>query len=82
MLNLLFAVSPVVYGLRAVQWPYRVFFTINPLAGLLEAFRWSLLRTAPPPLFSLLYAAVASAVIFAAGAYSFKRMERKFADVI
>ena len=55
----------------------------NPLAAPLEAFRWSVLRvTPPPPLLPLLYAALASCVVFLVGTYSFKRMERKFADVI
>lgn len=81
-LQILLYASPIAYALSAVPSNLRIFFLINPLSGPLEAFRWSLLHTAEPPLASLFYAIVASVVIFFVGAYSFKRMERKFADVI
>jgi lipopolysaccharide transport system permease protein len=55
---------------------------LNPLSALLEAFRASLLGTAWPSLPWLGYSGIAAAVLFVAGAYSFKKMERKFADVI
>jgi ABC-type polysaccharide/polyol phosphate export permease len=52
------------------------------LSAPLEAFRASLLRTSWPAASSLAIAAAVSALVFLVGLYSFKRMERKFADVI
>ena len=61
----------------------RAIVLANPLAAPLEAFRWSVLAVTPqPPLLPLAYSAAASAAVFVIGAYSFKKMERKFADVI
>lgn len=59
-------------------------YYINPLASLLEAFRWSMLGPAAGDVHwkFLAYAVVVSLVIFVWGTFQFKRMERKFADVI
>jgi lipopolysaccharide transport system permease protein len=80
--------SPVAYGLSyaltRIPGNLQFLYLMNPLCGPLEAFRASLLGTPWPPqlAWSLLYSGVASVWIFFVGAYSFKKMERKFADVI
>ena len=79
--------SPIAYALTdalaklPLRWE-RTLYLSNPLAAPLEAFRWSVLDVTPPPGLPLAAAAAVSAAVFAVGAYSFKRMERKFADVI
>ena len=62
----------------ALTW----FFYVNPLTGLLEATRWSLLGQGTLPLGLLAYSAALSLGLLFAGAFAFKRMERMFADVI
>ena len=74
--------SPVAYAASLVPSKYRLIFEINPLTGLLEAFRWSLLGVGHFPLAAVAYSAIITVVVFVAGAFSFKAMERKFADVI
>jgi lipopolysaccharide transport system permease protein len=74
--------SPVAYSLSAVPSAYQVFFMVNPLSGLLEAFRWSLLGTASLPLNYVAYSAGVSVLVLVVGAYAFRRMELSFADVI
>jgi len=74
--------SPVAYSAALIPVKYKLIFELNPLTGLLEAFRWSLLGTAAPNWNSVAYAAVVTVVVFVLGAFSFKKMERKFADVI
>ena len=74
--------SPVAYSAALVPTKYKLIFELNPLTGLLEAFRWSLLGTAHPAWGSVIYAAVVTVLVFILGAFSFKKMERKFADVI
>lgn len=74
--------SPVAYAVSVVPAHYRVVYFLNPLSGLLEAFRWSLLGTGHLDGAAAGYSALAALVIFAAGAFTFKRMERTFADVI
>ena len=74
--------SPVAYSASLVPAKYRLIFEINPLTGLLEAFRWSLLGVGHFPLAAVTYSAIITVVVLVAGAFSFKSMERKFADVI
>jgi lipopolysaccharide transport system permease protein len=81
-LQILLYASPIAYALSAVPAHLRSIFLLNPLSSPLAAFRWSLLRTDAPPVTNLFYAAAVSVAVFLIGAYSFKRMERQFADVI
>jgi lipopolysaccharide transport system permease protein len=80
--QLLLYASPVAYGLAAVPAAAQSVFLLNPLAGAIEAFRWSLLGTARLHVGGLVYSAGASVVIFVLGAIGFIRLERQFADVI
>lgn len=80
--NFLLYASPVAYTAARIPAKYELIFMANPLTGLLEAFRWSLFPTAHPNWNSVAYAAAVSVVVFVLGAFSFKKMERKFADVI
>lgn len=82
LLQFLMYACPVAYAVSAVPAHLRLFYYLNPLSGLLEAFRWSLLNHGTPPWGLLGYSAVVSIVVFFGGALAFKRMERKFADVI
>jgi lipopolysaccharide transport system permease protein len=74
--------SPVGYRASLVPATFQPLYVLNPLAGLLEALRWSLLGGAPPNWGHVGYAAVASCLLLVAGAFAFRRMERRFADVI
>jgi len=86
LMQFLLYASPVAYMLSYVLTKIppaaRPFYFLNPLAGLLEAFRWSLLGHATLPLVPVAYAAVLSILVFFGGAYAFKKMEKRFADVI
>jgi lipopolysaccharide transport system permease protein len=74
--------SPVAYSLAAVPSSAKTWFELNPLTGLLEGFRWSLLDTTRPSAGLVAYAAVSSLVVLVVGLGLFTRMERQFADVI
>jgi lipopolysaccharide transport system permease protein len=81
-IQLMLFVSPVAYPLSAVPAGSHVLFELNPLTGLLEGFRWSVLGTPAPSAPLTVYAAVSSFIVFAAGSMIFNRTERGFADVI
>jgi len=81
-LQILLYASPIAYGVSAVPQRWRNIYFANPLSGLLEAFRWSLLDRGQPSPASIAYAAAATVGLLLLGAFSFKRMERRFADVI
>ena len=74
--------SPVMYVVADVPIAGRRLYMLNPLASLLEAFRWSILGLDRPTVAGLTYSAVFSIGAFVAGAFAFRRMERRFADVI
>jgi len=88
LIQILLYASPIAYGLtyalQRVPESEQRLYLLNPLVGPLEAFRSSLLGTPWPPQMpmALLYSAVASVLMLVIGAYSFKKMERQFADVI
>ncbi|MEA3212776.1 MAG: lipopolysaccharide transport system permease protein [Chthoniobacter sp.] len=81
-MQILLYASPIAYAVSAVPAHLRSVYLLNPLSAPLEAFRASLLHTSWPSASSLAGAAAVSGLVFLSGLYSFKRMERKFADVI
>ncbi len=80
--QMLFYASPVAYMGSLVPDKYRVFYALNPLSSLIEAFRWSLTGVGHVNWGYIAYSTVFAIVVFVGGAFSFKKMERKFADVI
>ena len=81
-LQVLMYASPVAFSVSAVPERLRVFFLLNPITGLLETFRWSILGKGAPSWFSLSYSVAVVVMVFLLGSVAFKRMERTFADVI
>jgi lipopolysaccharide transport system permease protein len=79
--QMLLYASPVAYSVEAVPERLRGYLALNPLTGVLEGFRWSAFGT-QLRLGYLLGATVASIGLLVIGAFVFRRMERRFADVI
>jgi len=73
--------SPIVYSMSLVPEAYRPIYALNPLAGVLTAFRAMLLGTAGPTWGQLGLSLAGAVVIFLAGTLYFRRTERVFADV-
>ena len=73
--------SPVAYPSSLVPHRWRWLYGLNPMAGVVLGFRYSLLGTTV--MWQVLaLSMVVSAVLFVFGLYMFRRMERRFADVI
>jgi lipopolysaccharide transport system permease protein len=74
--------TPIAYPSSLLPEPWRTLYGLNPMAGVVEGFRWALLGTdtAPGPM-TLVSAAVAL-ILFISGAFYFRRMEQGFADVL
>jgi lipopolysaccharide transport system permease protein len=81
-MQMLMYASPVAYGVTSVPESIKPFYFVNPVSPVLEGFRWSLLNTSQPTWPYVGYSAAVSLFLLVAGAFSFKRMERKFADVV
>ena len=73
--------TPVVYASSLVPERWRLLFGLNPMAGVIDGFRWAFLGGAFP-LGSLAEATVVGGLMLLIGAYVFERVERSFADVI
>lgn len=79
---LLFA-SPVVYPSAVIKNPtWQAIYGLNPMAGVIEGFRWSLLGTGEPPSDMIFVSAAAVAALLAGGLVFFRRMEGVVADVV
>ncbi len=74
-------VTPVIYPASIVPEPWRTVLSLNPMAGLVEGFRSALLAR-PFAWGSLLLSSTVSLALFLAGASYFRRLERRFADII
>jgi ABC-type polysaccharide/polyol phosphate export permease len=81
LLQLWLFASPVAYASSVIRDRWAALYALNPMAGLIDAFRWSLLGT-PAPKPSALIGLVILVLILVAGLAVFAREERRFADII
>jgi len=74
--------TPIAYPSSLLSEPWRTFYGLNPMVGVVEGFRWALLGadTAPGPI--ILVSALMALALLVGGAFYFRRMEKTFADVI
>jgi lipopolysaccharide transport system permease protein len=74
--------TPVAYPSSLVPEKWRTVFGLNPMAGVVEGFRWTLLGKSEGPGAMLLVSVLAVVVLLIGGLVYFRRMERTFADVV
>ncbi len=79
--QLLMYASPVVYSVSMVPERFRLLYNLNPMAGVIEAFRCVLLGTNPIPWQALAVGASVALLLSLSGGAYFISMERRFADV-
>jgi lipopolysaccharide transport system permease protein len=75
-------VTPIAYPSSLVPEVWRMLYGLNPMAGVVEGFRWVLLGSGKGPDSMLAVSALASLTLFVSGLYYFRRMERTFADTV
>jgi len=74
--------SPVAYPLSIVPERWRLLYSLNPMVGVIEGFRWALLGDARPDVAAMVASGVFILAALAGGLVYFRKMERHFADVI
>jgi lipopolysaccharide transport system permease protein len=74
--------TPVAYSSRIVPEQWRTVYGINPMVGIIDGFRWSLLGTGSVSLPVIGVSALAALALLISGAFYFRRMEKNFADVV
>lgn len=76
-------VSPIAFETRAVPSRWRLIYSLNPLAGIIDGCRWSILRGKTPIDPQTMAMSIAITCLFLIlGFWYFRRTERSFADVI
>jgi lipopolysaccharide transport system permease protein len=74
--------TPIAYPSSLVPMPWRALYGLNPMAGVVEGFRWALVGTSAAPGPTIIVSACASLALLVSGALYFRRLERTFADVV
>ncbi|MCP4417273.1 MAG: ABC transporter permease [Chloroflexi bacterium] len=74
--------TPIVYPSSLLAEPWRTLYSINPMVGVVEGFRWAMLDTdtAPGPI--IIVSSLTALALLVSGVYYFRRMEKTFADVV
>jgi len=74
--------TPIVYPLSIIPEKWQALYSLNPMVGIIEGFRWSLLGTGRPNMFSIGVSFTVIAIALVGGIVYFRKAERSFADVI
>lgn len=80
--QLWFFATPVVYPLSLVPQSWKLLYSLNPMVGVVEGFRWALLGEAWALDPFMVVSLVVVIIMFVGGLYYFRRVERTIADVI
>lgn len=74
--------TPIAYPSSLLHEPWRTVYGLNPMVGVVEGVRWALLGVNGAPGASIMVSVAAAIALLASGALYFRRMERRFADVV
>jgi lipopolysaccharide transport system permease protein len=74
--------SPVVYPTSMIPEQWRLLYSLNPMVGVIEGFRWALLDTSAPDFQVIGIGVLVVTALLIGGIVYFRKMERFFADVI
>lgn len=75
-------ITPIVYSASMIPDQWRLIYSLNPMAGVVNGFRWALLGVGSPPGLDLLVSVTVAFVLLISGLFFFKRTERLFADMV
>jgi lipopolysaccharide transport system permease protein len=82
LLQIWLFLTPIVYPASLLPEQWLLIYGLNPMVGVVEGFRWSLLGTDAATPMLLLVSTLSALALFILGQVAFRRMERSFADVI
>ena len=74
--------TPIAYPSSLLSEQWRTLYSINPMVGVVEGFRWALLgvETTPGPM--LIVSSLVALALLVGGVFYFRRLEKTFADVL
>ena len=82
MVQIWFWLTPVTYASSNLPEPFNQLYAINPMAGVVEGFRWALAGADTQPGLIVLASSAISVLLLVSGLIYFRRMELTFADVV
>jgi len=75
--------TPIAYPSSLIKQPLlRTLYGLNPMAGVVEGFRWALLGTDTQPGPIIIASSAVAVLLLVSGAFYFRRMEKTFADLV
>ncbi len=77
-------ITPVAYSAQYVTGAWKFIYALNPMAGVVQGFRWAILGTdlGPDAALTIGISTAISIIVLISGLYYFRRMERTFADTV
>ncbi len=75
-------ITPIAYSSSVISEKWQILYALNPMAGVVDGFRWALLGSGNGPDITLWVSATISVLIFISGLFYFRSMEKTFADTI
>jgi len=75
-------ITPVAYSSKVISEKWQVVYALNPMAGVVNGFRWALLGSGNPPDVLVAISTVIALIVLFTGLIYFRNMERTFADTI
>lgn len=77
-------ITPVAYSAQYITGKWQFIYALNPMAGVVQGFRWALLGTTldASALTTISISAFVAVVVLISGLFYFRRMERSFADMV
>jgi len=74
--------TPIVYPITTIpEGTFRYIYSLNPMVGVVQGFRWAFFGGSPPDM-TLLISSVAVLLLLISGLFFFRRMEKTFADLV
>lgn len=74
--------SPIVYPVSIIPERYRFFYSLNPMVGVIEGFRWALIGEQRPNFAVMAISVGVVLLLISGGLVFFRQMEKTFADVV
>lgn len=74
--------TPIAYSSSLVPAKWQAIYGLNPMAGVVEGFRWALLGLTPTSIPMMIVSFSIAVIAFIVGLYYFRRMEETFADIV
>jgi lipopolysaccharide transport system permease protein len=75
-------VTPIIYPISILPEKYKTIIALNPMTGIIEAFRSTVIPNKQIDLWLLLYSVIASLLIFILGFIYFRKTEKEFSDLV